>query len=161
MKCCVDIVGALPAPVHRRVGADDVVVGEDVREAQFLDALPICTYDCGVSTKLGLREHDTSAHSPSNRMVPQLLPPMKNRCLGPCHSRTDGRTTSPSDRRDPFPITATVGTSGVALDTSPAMGDTQLIDDLISTSDAAMYEAKRAGGNQVCHYPALVPRGAR
>lgn len=61
----------------------------------------------------------------------------------------------------PIPITASVGTSGIALDTSPAMGDTQLIDDLISTSDAAVYEAKRAGGNQVCHYPALVPRGAR
>ncbi len=56
----------------------------------------------------------------------------------------------------PFPITASIGTSGAALDTSVA--DTQLIDDLISTSDAVMYEAKRAGGNRVCHYPALVPR---
>ncbi|ORV91916.1 diguanylate cyclase [Mycobacterium interjectum] len=54
----------------------------------------------------------------------------------------------------PFPITASIGTSGIALDTS--LADAQLIDDLISTSDAAMYEAKRAGGNQVCHYPAFV-----
>jgi GGDEF domain-containing protein len=61
----------------------------------------------------------------------------------------------------PFPITASIGTSGVALDTSPAVADTQLIDDLLGTSDAAMYEAKRAGGNQVCHYPAPVPPGAR
>lgn len=58
----------------------------------------------------------------------------------------------------PFPITASIGTSGVALDSWQA--DTQLIDDLISTSDAAMYEAKRAGGNRVCHYPALVRRAA-
>jgi diguanylate cyclase (GGDEF)-like protein len=61
----------------------------------------------------------------------------------------------------PFPITASIGTSGVSLDASPAVADAQLIDDLISTSDAAMYEAKRAGGNQVCHYPELVPPGAR
>jgi diguanylate cyclase (GGDEF)-like protein len=61
----------------------------------------------------------------------------------------------------PFPITASIGTSGVALDIPPAVADTQLIDDLISTSDAAMYEAKRAGGNRVRHSPALVPRGAR
>jgi GGDEF domain-containing protein len=94
-------------------------------------------------------------------MVPQLLPPMKNRCPGPCHSRTTAEQLRQAVAEIPFPITAGVGTSGVALDTSPAMGDTQLIDDLISTCDAAMYEAKRAGGNQVCHYPALVPRGAR
>jgi GGDEF domain-containing protein len=42
-----------------------------------------------------------------------------------------------------------------------AQGENQLIDDLIGTSDAAMHEAKRAGGNQVCHYPALVPPGGR
>lgn len=61
----------------------------------------------------------------------------------------------------PFPITASIGTSGVALDIAPPVGDARLIDDLISTSDAAMYEAKRAGGNQVRHHPALVSRGAR
>jgi hypothetical protein len=64
----------LPALVHFRVGAHDVVVGEDVSEPEFFDALSIRTYDCGVSTKLGLREHDTNAHSPFNRAVPQLLP---------------------------------------------------------------------------------------
>lgn len=58
----------------------------------------------------------------------------------------------------PFQITASVGTSAVALDELPALTDMQLIDDLITTSDAAMYEAKRAGGNRVCHYPELVPR---
>lgn len=60
----------------------------------------------------------------------------------------------------PYQITASIGTSGVALDTSPAVAEMQLIEDLISTSDAAMYQAKRAGGNQVCHYAALVPRAA-
>lgn len=59
----------------------------------------------------------------------------------------------------PFEITASIGTSGVAFDASPP--DMQLIEDLISTSDAAMYEAKRAGGNRVCHHPAMVPPGAR
>jgi GGDEF domain-containing protein len=57
--------------------------------------------------------------------------------------------------------TASIGTSGVAHDTCPAVADTQLIDDLIGASDAAMYEAKRAGGNQVRHYPALVPPSGR
>ena len=74
VKCGVDVVVTLPALVHRRVGAHDVVVGEDVREAQFLDALPIRAYGCGVSTKLGLREYHTNAHSQFNRAVPRNLP---------------------------------------------------------------------------------------
>jgi diguanylate cyclase (GGDEF)-like protein len=51
----------------------------------------------------------------------------------------------------PFQITASIGTSSAPLHavTTPA---TQLIDDLIRASDAAMYQAKRAGGNQVRHY---------
>jgi hypothetical protein len=31
----------------------------------------------------------------------------------------------------------------------------QLIDNLIVTSDTAIYRAKRAGGNQVCHHSAI------
>jgi diguanylate cyclase (GGDEF)-like protein len=60
----------------------------------------------------------------------------------------------------PFPITASIGSSAVALDELRAMADMQLIDDLIGTADAAMYEAKRAGGDQVCHYSELIPRAA-
>jgi PleD family two-component response regulator len=33
----------------------------------------------------------------------------------------------------------------------------QVIDDLINASDAAMYQAKRAGGNQVCHSQVAPP----
>ena len=61
----------------------------------------------------------------------------------------------------PFPITASIGSSAIALDELPAIADMQVIDDLISTADAAMYEAKRAGGNQVCHRSDLMPRAAR
>jgi diguanylate cyclase (GGDEF)-like protein len=57
----------------------------------------------------------------------------------------------------PFPITASIGTAAIALDELPAIPDMQVIDDLISTADAAMYEAKRAGGNRVCHCPELTP----
>ncbi len=61
----------------------------------------------------------------------------------------------------PFLITASIGTSAVALVELPAIPDMQVIDDLISTADAAMYEAKRAGGNRVCHSPELMPQPPR
>ncbi len=57
----------------------------------------------------------------------------------------------------PLPVTASIGTAGAPLETDSARANLQLIDDLIRTSDTAMYEAKRAGGNRVCHYPTLVP----
>ncbi|WP_099041251.1 GGDEF domain-containing protein [Mycobacterium neglectum] len=56
-----------------------------------------------------------------------------------------------------LPVTASIGTAGAPLETDSGTANLQLIDDLIRTSDAAMYEAKRAGGNQVCHYSTLVP----
>jgi diguanylate cyclase (GGDEF)-like protein len=56
----------------------------------------------------------------------------------------------------PFEISASIGTSSVPLSTDgPATSAMQLIDNLIVTSDAAMYQAKRAGGNQVCHCSAI------
>jgi diguanylate cyclase (GGDEF)-like protein len=61
----------------------------------------------------------------------------------------------------PFEITASVGTCSVALDASWAGGTIQVIDDLIGASDAAMYEAKRAGGNRVNHSLTLVPPSPR
>jgi diguanylate cyclase (GGDEF)-like protein len=57
-----------------------------------------------------------------------------------------------------FGITASIGTCGISLGPS-ATTDVHLIDDLIRASDTAMYEAKRAGGNQVCHHTKLVPTG--
>lgn len=57
----------------------------------------------------------------------------------------------------PFQITASVGTSSVPLSSSGPSGSAmQVIDDLIRNSDAAMYQAKRAGGNQVRHYSRAV-----
>jgi GGDEF domain-containing protein len=51
----------------------------------------------------------------------------------------------------PFEITASIGTSGAPITVGPVTPVMQLIDDLINSSDTAMYQAKRAGGNQVCH----------
>lgn len=59
--------------------------------------------------------------------------------------------------RTPEAVTASIGTAGAPLETDSAAANLALIDDLIRTSDAAMYEAKRAGGNRVCHHPALLP----
>jgi diguanylate cyclase (GGDEF)-like protein len=57
----------------------------------------------------------------------------------------------------PPQITASIGTVSTPLKPAPVTANLQLLDDLIRTADAAMYEAKRAGGNQVRHYHALVP----
>ncbi|SPM35193.1 GGDEF domain-containing protein, partial [Mycobacterium rhizamassiliense] len=57
----------------------------------------------------------------------------------------------------PFQITASIGTSSALLSTGRAAPVMQLIDDLIRNSDAAMYQAKRAGGNQVRHHARAVP----
>ncbi|MEE3063354.1 MAG: GGDEF domain-containing protein [Actinomycetota bacterium] len=56
----------------------------------------------------------------------------------------------------PFSITASIGTAAIPLAELPAIADMQVIDDLIGSADAAMYEAKRAGGNQVRHCPDLM-----
>ncbi|MCV7167220.1 diguanylate cyclase [Mycobacterium stomatepiae] len=61
----------------------------------------------------------------------------------------------------PFPITASIGTAAIALDELPTIADMEVVDDLIGTADAAMYEAKRAGGNRVWHCPELLSRAAR
>jgi diguanylate cyclase (GGDEF)-like protein len=55
----------------------------------------------------------------------------------------------------PFQISASIGTSSVSLSNDPTIPAMQLIDNLIVTSDAAMYQAKRAGGNRVCHHSAI------
>src|SRR5258708_17450384 len=93
MKRRVEVVRALPALVDCRIGAHDVVVGEDVGKPESFDALCVGTYDRGVSTKLRLREHDANAHSPFNHDAPQLLPARRSltsrrelRAV-PCHIR--------------------------------------------------------------------------
>ena len=48
----------------------------------------------------------------------------------------------------PYPVTASIGTAGAPL-ADVAAAD--LLDTLIHTADAAMYDAKRAGGNRVLH----------
>lgn len=57
----------------------------------------------------------------------------------------------------PWSVTASVGVSSLAL---PAKGeplDRQAIERLVHAADLAMYEAKRAGGNQVRHADIPVP----
>lgn len=50
----------------------------------------------------------------------------------------------------PVPVTASVGTACASLGNDSQL-NLRLLDELIEAADAAMYRAKRAGGNQVCH----------
>lgn len=60
--------------MHRGVGTDDVVVGEDVREPEFLDAPAVRAQHGGVRAELGLREDDSDAHGLCNHVASGLLP---------------------------------------------------------------------------------------
>jgi diguanylate cyclase (GGDEF)-like protein len=55
----------------------------------------------------------------------------------------------------PIHITASIGTASVPLTTVEA--DRQLINSLVRTADTAMYSAKRAGGDQICHLAEVTP----
>ena len=52
----------------------------------------------------------------------------------------------------PFTLTASVGTASVYSSDLEPTGDDPLVE-LISAADAAMYVAKRRGGNRACHHP--------
>jgi diguanylate cyclase len=51
----------------------------------------------------------------------------------------------------PFPITASVGTAVLSNQDRRGMNGKQVIDALVAAADAAMYEAKREGGDQTRH----------
>ncbi|MUL48113.1 GGDEF domain-containing protein [Mycobacterium sp. CBMA293] len=51
----------------------------------------------------------------------------------------------------PFKITASIGTASAPVDPAAATASLDVITELIEASDDAMYEAKRAGGNQLKH----------
>ena len=59
----MQVVRAIPAGVHRRVGPDHVVVGEYVAEPEGLNPLAVGPDGAHVTTQFGLREHDTDAHA--------------------------------------------------------------------------------------------------
>ncbi len=50
----------------------------------------------------------------------------------------------------PVPVTASIGTACAPLKNGSQV-NLRLLDELVEAADAAMYAAKRAGGNQVCH----------
>ena len=69
--------------MHGRIGADDVVVGEDVGVPEFFHALRVRADDGGISPELGLRERNSNAHVRHNRAALQLLPAQSNPQKGP------------------------------------------------------------------------------
>jgi len=54
----------------------------------------------------------------------------------------------------PYPVTASVGTANARIDDFTFDEQVALVDRLCISADATMYEAKRRGGNQVCHHHA-------
>lgn len=59
----------------------------------------------------------------------------------------------------PWGVTASLGVSSSRLPPDKAHLDRQLVERLVEAADCAMYEAKRAGGNQVRHADIPVPPG--
>ncbi|ORV91930.1 hypothetical protein AWC11_09595 [Mycobacterium interjectum] len=59
----------------------------------------------------------------------------------------------------PWRVTASLGVSSIRLPPDKAHLDRQLVERLVVAADCAMYEAKRAGGNQVRHADIPVPPG--
>ena len=55
-------------------------------------------------------------------------------------------------------VTASLGVSSIRLPSEHQNLDRQIIERLVEVADAAMYEAKRAGGNQVRHVDIAAPR---
>jgi diguanylate cyclase (GGDEF)-like protein len=51
----------------------------------------------------------------------------------------------------PWGVTASLGVSTIRLSPREATLNRQIIEDLVEAADTAMYEAKRAGGNQIRH----------
>ena len=62
VKCRVHVVGAIPALVNLRIGADDVVVDENVAETQFLDPLAVRAHSAWISAEFRLRERHANSH---------------------------------------------------------------------------------------------------
>ena len=67
----VHVVGAVPPLVHCRVGADDVVVDEDVAEAELLDPFAVGAHCAGVATEFRLRERHSDSHVHTFRRCPR------------------------------------------------------------------------------------------
>ena len=58
----------------------------------------------------------------------------------------------------PWGVTASLGVSTIRLSPRDDTLNRQIIEDLVESADTAMYEAKRAGGNQIRHASDPVPR---
>lgn len=115
------------------------------------------------------RLNDTQGHSVGDEALAGVGKALRDTCrdtavigrlggeefvVAECHTTVDPAAMAERIRHAisaiPFPVTASVGTANARLtDAGPATPD--LIDRLIRIADAAMYDAKRAGGNRVSH----------
>ena len=62
VECGVHVVGAVPTLVHPGVRADDVVIDEDVAEAELLHAFAVRAHRARVATEFRLRERHSNSH---------------------------------------------------------------------------------------------------
>ena len=117
----VDVVRAAPRLVHLGIGAEHVVVGQQVLEAELLDALRVRADRAPIGADLRLREHDTDLHAR------QITTTCRRRVYSSRRSAPAGRRR-PARRAGTLVATsdATTTATAIASERTPRQGEREV-----------------------------------